>query len=801
VELDFYPLDASYAVVRDAPVIRIYALTASGEQACVLVEGFKPYCFAASQKLALEELKQGLAKLPVFKDDKPVSFDLEQSSLHLLGREIACFKLIAQLPEDIPLIREALDAQGLEALEADIPFAKRYMIDTGLVPLALYRAYGEQVAGIMKVPSFAASRIEKISDQAPGNLNVLAFDIETHSPLGKFAVAEENPIIMLGFASESFQKVITWKSFKTELDYVEFVPSEFELISRFKEIIDRQKPDVIVGYFSDGFDLPYIKARAEKYKINLELGPYNSPIIIRKGMMPSAEIAGIIHLDLFKFIRKIMGRSLETDSFDLDSVAKELVDESKDKIDFDEMNRVWESRPEELEKYCRYNLQDALITLKITHKVMPSIIELVRVIGLPMQDVTRMGYSQLVEWHLIKRAREFGELVPSKATYSEIRDRKSKTYEGAFVFEPEPGIYQNIAVFDFRSLYPTIIHAHNISPDTLHCSCCPSELFCKKKPGFVATVIGDLIKRRMSVKQMIKESPQDKFLGARQEVLKTIANSMYGYLGFFGARWYSIECAQSITSFGRQYIQTVIQQAAGAGFKVLYSDTDSVFLLVGQKPREEVVSFVASINKQLPELMELDLEGFYRSALFVSAKAKEAGAKKKYALLSESGKLQIKGFETVRRNTSIIAREIQEKVLQLILTEVNHETALAYVRETVSKLRRREIGIDKVIITTQLRQDIDDYDSIGPHVAVAKRMRLLGKRIGPGTIISYVITPGKEKISQRARIPDEAGEYDTEYYVNNQIIPAVARIFAVFGLKPEDIIAQNQSKLDSFFNA
>ncbi len=386
------------------------------------------------------------------------------------------------------------------------------------------------------------------------------------------------------------------------------------------------------------------------------------------------------------------------------------------------------------------------------------------------------------------------------------------SYTGGFVYEPTPGLYKDILVFDFMSLYPTIISAHNVSPDTLNCQCCnedpnakvPGEenWFCTRKRGFIPSVIDEVIKRRIRVKEIIKAAGTDKTLHARQLALKTIANSMYGYFGFYGARWYSIECAKAITAFGRNHIQSVIEEAKAAGFKVLYSDTDSIFMALAGQTRENAEKFVAEVNRKLPGMMELDFEGFYPSGIFVGTKGTGQGAKKKYALISPEGKMKIRGFETVRRNLSFIAKETQEKVLDIILRDNNVEGAYRYVKEIGNNTRLRKIPIEKMVITTQLQKAIGSYESYGPHVAAAQRMKEKGMPAAPGAMIRYVVVQGSERIRDRVKLPDEVkyGEYDPEYYVNNQIIPAVGKLFDVFGYKAEELAAEKtQSKLQAFF--
>jgi len=124
----------------------------------------------------------------------------------------------------------------------------------------------------------------------------------------------------------------------------------------------------------------------------------------------------------------------------------------------------------------------------------------------------------------------------------------------------------------------------------------------------------------------------------------------------------------------------------------------------------------------------------------------EAGAKKRYALYSEQGNVIIKGFESVRRNTSLIAKETQEKVFDIILKEKDNEKALNYVKDVVDKLRTKKIPLDKVIVSIQLQKDLSDYDARGPHVAVAQRLKNQGVHVGPGSAINFIVTQGSDII-------------------------------------------------------
>ena len=809
----FFPIDITYKIENNKAVIYLFGRTLDNKQICVIDQNFEPYFYVIPKKGRQTEEK--LSKIKIERENETAEVvKTEKVKKHFLGKEVEAIKVYTNLPSSVPIIRSIIkDWEVLEyTTEYDIKFKKRYLIDKNITPLLSVEAEGEFITKSLRVPVFRADKIEQKGEDSLENPRVLAFDIETYNPNGKIIEPEKNPIIMLSFYGNRYKKVITWKKFKTNLDYIEFVDSESDLIERFKTVINDFKPDIIAGYFSDEFDLPYIKTRADKYKIKLDIGLDFSDLNIKKTRTVTSDIRGINHLDIFKFIKKIIGPSMDTFSLSLNAVSAELINEKKKEVDLERLADVWDKKQEELEVYCEYNLQDSLLTFKLTEKMLPSILEMVKIVGMTIPDIARVGFSQLVESYLLKQAPNFNELAPELPHNEELRKRRMQTYKGGFVYEPKPGLYKDMVVFDYRSLYPTIISSHNIDPGTLNCDCCEGKKtvpledkkkywFCSKKKGFLPVMISDLITRRMRIKEMIKEKSSP-LMEARSQSLKLLANSFYGYLGFSMARWYSIESARSTAAYGRFYIHNVIDKAGKEGFKVLYSDTDSVFITLDGKTREDASKFQERINMELPGLMELEYEGFYPAGIFVSAKIGKLGAKKKYALLSEEGNLKIRGFETVRRNWSPIAKQVQEKVLNIILKENKPEKALKFAKETIEDLRNNNIPLKDVIIYTQLQKEIDSYDSVGPHVAIATKMRKKGIQVGPGSRIEFVITKTGKKIRDKAKLPEEVSQkdYDPDYYINNQLVPAVEKIFEVIGYSKEDLIERKeQNKLQKFF--
>ena len=813
VTVQFYPVDATYKVVGNRAQVYLFGRTVSGEQICVIDPNIEPYFYVIPK--AGQDPTQDLLKLRKTQHGDTYSIvRVEPVQKKYLEKPVNALQVFTNIPKAVAALKDEVRALSSvqSAHEYDILFVRRYFMDKGITPMTLVTAEGEPAKEQLKVPAIKAKRIEQAGEATLGKPKVLAVDIETYNPTGRHVNADKHPIVMLALSGDNLKKVLTWKKYPDAQKYVEFLPSEADVLDRFKDIIEEYKPDIITGYYSDGFDLPYIRARASKNRLKLDLGLDYSELRIEGRGKTTARITGIAHVDILRVIRKLFAKTMQTDIFTLDAVAKELLGKGKHDANLDKLATAWDNAdPVLLKNFATYNLQDAELTYELSQLTLPNLIEFVKIVGQLPYDVNRMGFSQLVEWYALRQATSLGEIAPNKPAYRVQMQRKHDRIKGGFVYEPTPGLYEDLIICDYRSLYPTIIASHNISPGMKNCTCCPESpriktdrgtfWYCQKQKGFVSGVIEDLIMRRARIKDILKKGDKDQLLVARSQALKDLANSFYGYLGFALARWYNIECAESTTAFGRQYIVNVIERAKKEGYEIVYSDTDSVFLQMKGKTEQDAKTFVEHVNRELPGLMELEYEGHYPAGIFVAVKSSEAGAKKKYALLTPKGQLKIVGFETVRRNWSPIAKTTQKKVLEILLVERNPESALKYLQKVIEDVKQNKIPIHEITIHTALSKDITEYESKGPHVAAAQRMRERGQPAEPGTPIFFVVTKGKGRISDKVKLPDEATQqdYDPDYYISNQILPGVEKIFEVFKINIHELFAEKaQSSLSKF---
>ncbi len=751
--------------------------------------------FRILRKLALKEGNREI---------RPVSVSLEKKFLR--GNQVDAIRIAVAKHSDIDPLRHFIrDALHLQSFGYDLPVVRRYFLTHRLLPFC-----GVCLEGEIKDNELRLTRPPEPFESRMPELSVMSFDIEVYNPAGT-PRPDKDPVIMISLADTGgFRKVLTWKSVPG-LDYVEEVGGERQMLRRFVEIVQERDPDILVGYNTDLFDFPYLRSRAEHLGVKLKLGRDGSePTARRRRFASATRVKGRIHCDLYAMVNFLaLTGGIRLIHYTLGDVYKYLLGKEKPDIEFTEIVRCWDEGGEALKELAEYCMSDAAAALELSQELLPLFIELARIIGQSLFDVGRMTPGQMVEWLLIREAEARQELVPPRPVAEEQEEREEETYAGAYVMEPEQGLHENLVVFDFRSLYPSIIITHRIDPFNLNCECCRDgatvvpELgyhFCTKREGFIAPVLKRLVEERIKLKRELKKleksSEEYKKLYVRQNALKIISNSFYGMLGFSKARWYSKECAESITAFGRHYIQRTIKLAEEDGFKVIYSDTDSLHCKLGAKSKEDALRLIEKVNRILPGCIELELEDFYPRGIYIT--------KKRYALIDEKNRMTVKGLEFVRRDWAAIAKKTQEKVLKAILVEGSPKQALEAVRRTIQDLREYKVPLEDLIIYTQLKMSLEEYKAIGPHVSVAMKLKQRGRPVEPGMMIAYVVAKGPGSISDRAFPADEFKKqrmkYDPEYYIDHQVLPAVMRIMEVLGFREEDLKGgEKQVSLSKFF--
>ena len=589
-----YFLDADYVFRKGETYLR---LLMKGKRTFRLYMRYDPYFYVDAPHSAKETLAKLTARTKIGETVKVLR--VEECERTVLCERKKIFKVFASHPQHVPALKGAVP---YPCFEYNIPFAKRAIIDLKLVPFSLveYKRERRIIKEIIKI-----TQAEK-----PPALTRMAFDIETYNPLGAPQM-DKDPIIMISYETEVDGKtergVISTKDFNKE--YAILCKDEKEMLEKFSEIVQRVDPDVLYGYNSANFDLTYMLEREKAVRAKLNIGRGKGKITpIKRGMVAGMRVEGRIHFDIYPTVRFFGFIGLvKTGRFTLEAVYAEMSGKKKKMVKRAEIWEMWDRN--ELEELADYSMNDAKATLEIGDKVLPLQTEMATIAKMPLFDVTLSTSGQLVESLLMFNANTREEIVPNRPNDAVIKERDLSPIQGAFVKLPEPGIYENIAVMDFRGLYPSIIVSYNIDPFTViktgnkKAGTPDSRLetesgaheaptgvrFSKKKIGMIPETLEWLVEFRSKIKKEIKKHKPDTLeyihLSARSHALKILANSFYGYMLYSRSRWYSRECGESVTALGRMHIQNTIQMAEKVGFSVLYGDTDSIFSCSGTSQR------------------------------------------------------------------------------------------------------------------------------------------------------------------------------------------------------------------------
>ncbi len=515
-------------------------------------------------------------------------------------------------------------------------------------------------------------------------------------------------------------------------------------------------------------------------------------------------ITGRTNIDLFDFageFPEVKVKTLENlaDYLGVMKIENRTLIEDVDFADY------WDDK-EKREILKKFSMENTHCVMGIAEAILDFAMQLSNLVGLPLDHVGTAAVGFRVEWFLIKHAQKIGELVPKRI------EQPYRPYVGAIVLKPEPGLHENIAVLDFKSMYPNIMITYNLSPDTYMPPKEPippcgvyeapevKHRFRKEPAGFYKEVLSYLINVREEIRSRMKkispESVEYRVLDARQKAVKVITNASYGYAGWIGARWYIKPVAEAATAWGRHTILNAINMAEKAGLKVVYGDTDSIFLK--HEPEK-----IEKLSKEIEEKLGLEIkpDKVYVRIFFTEAK-------KRYAGLLPDGQLDIVGLEVIRGDWAVVAKKVQGKVLETILKEQSPKKAAQFVQQFIYELRQRRVPYRDLIIWKTLTKPVEEYEVKASHVEAAKMLMEKGWKLAVGDKIGYVVVVGTGRLYERVKPYMFASydEVDIEYYVSKQVVPAAARILESFGITEEQLLAskveeKETRRLTDFFGS
>lgn len=708
------------------------------------------------------------------------------------------------LPEvrALPRLGEALLNAGIRTYEADLALPTQYLMQCGVrgaVRLEGAAEAGSGVDALYRNPTLTTS------DREP-DLCVLSFDIETSRRADAvFGVS----LVSWGGPDGEDREAILLAAPAHPADPPGAVAcgDEAGLLKAFTARVQALDPDILTGWNILEFDLPVLAKRFAARGIPFELGRGRDGTSVRPATAEHRAHIRIQGRQVLDAMRLVRGSLERYEDYRLKTVAETVLGRGKlldteDDDNEDMPERIARAFREDRATFCDYCVEDARLVRDILRS--KGLIELTvrrsMLTGLPLERAT--GSVAAFEYLYISALHREGVAAPTLG----VDQDAGQGVAGGLVMDAAAGLHHGILVFDFRSLYPSIMRTFNIDPlayvraraqpDTDAVEA-PNGIRFARTPALLPVMLDTFFARRAAAREA------GDTLAAY--AYKIIMNSFYGVLGTPGCRFASPHIAGTITAFGHHLLQWARRHMEAQGFRVLYGDTDSLFVDAGF-PRDIAAaealargeSIRADCNAALADMvrqtwrvaprLDLELEKFYRR-MFVPAMRgdRERGRAKGYAGLradAEGETLEVVGMEAVRRDWTDLAHRLQRELLMMAFRDAAAADVERHVSDRVAELRAGRCD-DALIYRKGLRKPVAAYTSNRPpHVKAAMLLRK------PGNVIRYVVTTAGPQPIQRQTAP-----IDYDHYVDKQVWPIVAAIAPHIGADPHAAVRGEQRLL------
>ncbi len=392
------------------------------------------------------------------------------------------------------------------------------------------------------------------------------------------------------------------------------------------------------------------------------------------------------------------------------------------------------------------------------------IVEVSRISSIPVQKLSRTALGTPITSIEMKKAFMEGYLIPYKKNLPENEKTAEELLmidKGGLTYRPLKGIYENVAEYDFFSMYPSIILNYNLSYETINCSHkdCQNKLpyvnyrICTKKLGIVPQVLKFLLLRRAKLKQQKKE--------ARQKALKWLLVVSFGYLGYKNAVFGRIESHEATTAIGRELLITAKEVAEKYNFKFLHGLTDAMWVYREKASQsdyqdlEKVINVV--INRKFKGVVKdsigfkIQLEGIYDWIVFLSSKKEDIGVSNKYYGKFRDGEMKIRGIELRRHDIPDFIKEYQEEVFKILKEAKNKSDLISLkplienvTKEYLEKLLLGNFNIEKLIVTKRISKSIEEYQKRTDISETVGTLIKEGIEVYPGENVNILYVKGEK---------------------------------------------------------
>ncbi|TMP38014.1 DNA polymerase II [Pseudoalteromonas rubra] len=646
--------------------------------------------------------------------------------------------------------------------EADIRHADRYLMERFIRGGAWVSGHAVKKPGYIEIRQ---TRLKPSPHFVP-KLSMLSLDIECSG---------EGVLFSVGLVTESQRLVIMIGEPEAAEVNVRWVADELSLLQALVEEVNRMDPDVIIGWNVIEFDCAVLNERAEALGVSLSFGRDGSPMQVSKGNFTRVLIAGRVVLD---GIDTMKNATYHFETFKLAYVAQQVLGTSKLIEQDDRLEAIIRLFHQDKPALARYNLQDCVLVWDIFTKL--SLLEFAiartQLTGLELE---RMGGSVAAFTNLyLPLLHRSGYIAPNLGEHGLTFDSP-----GGYVMDSRPGLYQNVLVLDFKSLYPSIIRTFHIDPmGLIEGLKSPQDAI----PGFNKGAFSRTqhhLPRLVAQLAQARQEAKDRGEKMLQQAIKIIMNSLYGVLGSRGCRFYDPRLSSSITLRGHEIMQTTRGWIEEMGYEVIYGDTDSTFVCVPEslsaaQCQQLGESLMREINLRwgehidshfnLPNYLEIEFETHYSPFFMPTIRGQETGSKKRYVgqIQTEQGtELVFKGLETVRSDWTEIAKEYQQAVIRALFDGQD----VVSVTEQYIALINSGHADSKLIYKKRLGKPLNAYvKNIPPHVRAAKEAHSVGinRVLGKGSQVAYYISRTGPKLVDGALVNP-----DYSHYIEKQILP------------------------------
>ena len=717
---------------------------------------------------------------------------------------------------DFYAARACLKQQAIKCYEDDFRPDERYLMERFITS-------GINFIGDKKIndnnPFITFSNAKCKAQSTDVVLSMVSVDIEC-------SMAGE--LYSIGFYSDSYQHVfmignqarvtsITGDSDTdlNDLTNITWVEDEKHLLNAFVAWFKQYDIDIIIGWNVINFDMALLQERFDKYGVNFSIGRDGSAPYWRKNKNTEQhylEIAGRVVLDGIDLLKTA---TYNFPSFSLDHVANSLLGIGKKAEDVDNrLQEITDNFYHNKPALAAYNLEDCRLVWLIFENTQLLEFAMLRsqLTGLA---IDRVGGSVAAFTNLyLPKLHRSGYVAPN------MGDGESDLISpGGYVMDSIPGLYNNVLVLDFKSLYPSIIRTFKIDPmgliEGLLCEE-PSEqikgfdgAYFSREKHFLPDIIQSLWLERDKAKQEKN--------AALSQAIKIIMNSFYGVLGSTGCRFFDPRLSGSITKRSHELIKTTKGWIEDHGYQVIYGDTDSIFIHVGN---EKTASQSCELGQKLQGLinqkwqqvlrrnfnieseLEIEFETHFSQFLMPTVRGgtldsgHSIGTKKRYAGIVSNGgedKLIFKGMETVRSDWTELSKVFQQELFRRVF---KGEPVEHYIVEMVNKTLNGEFD-HLLIYRKRIRRRLNDYvKNVPPHVKAARLADAINKNLNKPLKyqnkgwIEYLITLNGPQPREYLN-----STLDYDFYVDRQLKTVANDILPFIGKRFEKIV---NKQLDLF---